>query len=64
MPPTDRNNADERRARIESLLKDLRASRALQPAGVGAQKRASRKLVRPAKAQIASSRRSRAGKKR
>ena len=63
MPPTDRNNAAERRARIESLLKDLRASRALQPERVGAQKRPAKKLIRPAKAQLSRTRQ-RTAKKR
>jgi hypothetical protein len=62
MPPTDRNNADERRARIESLLEELQAHTKPRVEGVAGRTRASKKL-RPAKAQIAPIARSRTRKK-
>jgi hypothetical protein len=62
MPPTERNNADERRARIESLLKELQAQE--KPRREGGERTRVPKKLRPAKAQISSPSRSRAGKKR
>ena len=53
MPPTDRNNADERRARIESMLEELRAKNEPVSAQAGGRKR-SKRLARPVKADISS----------
>jgi hypothetical protein len=63
MPPTDRHNAEERRARIASLLKELRARATPRHKSDAVQTRVS-KTFRPAKAQIASASLPRAGKKR
>jgi hypothetical protein len=63
MPPSDRNNADERRARIERLLEELRAKTETLQDQVHTRAAKAKKGIRQAKAHL-TPRRSRAGKKR
>ena len=63
MPPSERNNADERIARIELLLEELRAT--VKGTGKPERSRArTRRVVRQAKAGLAPKADARTGKKR